>query len=445
MASVIFASVPVHGHVTPLLPLAAELVARGDRVRFLTGARFAAAVLATGAEHVPLPGEADFDDRNVSAHFPERERLSPVKAVAYDLEHIFVRPAPAQYAAIRRLLGDEPADAIVTDPTFAAGALLAGQPATERPPVLVGGVLPLSMPSADLAPFGLGVPPLGGLAGRLRNAVLRAVSDRLFASLDAADREIGRRVLGHEPSIRIMQWLQYADGVIQLTVPSFEYPRPEADPERLTFVGPVSASGSRQHALPDWWAELDGSRPVVHVTQGTIANDDLTELIRPTIDAFADREPLVLVATGGAPVASLGALPGNVRAAEFLPYEELLPRTTVMVTNGGYGGVQFALRHGVPLVVAAGKEDKAEVAARIAWSGVGVRLWAQRPTPAQLRRGVERVLADPSYRQAAGRIGAEIAASPGVAGFVRALDAVIGRRCARVDSRVEPVETCPTV
>ena len=27
--------------------------------------------------------------------------------------------------------------------------------------------------------------------------------------------------------------------------------------------------------MPEWWHELDGSRPVIHVTQGTLANDDL--------------------------------------------------------------------------------------------------------------------------------------------------------------------------
>ena len=60
MTSIIFASVPIHGHVTPLLPLAAELVARGDRVRFLTGSRFAAVVAATGAEHVVFEHELVF-------------------------------------------------------------------------------------------------------------------------------------------------------------------------------------------------------------------------------------------------------------------------------------------------------------------------------------------------------------------------------------------------
>ncbi len=77
-----------------------------------------------------------------------------------------------------------------------------------------------------------------------------------------------------------------------------------------------------------------------------------------------------------------------------------------------------------------------EVAARIAWSGVGVRLRHQRPTPEELRKAVGRVLADPSYAQAAQRVGAEIVASPGAAGFARVVDEAI---CA-----VSPVEPCPT-
>jgi UDP:flavonoid glycosyltransferase YjiC (YdhE family) len=42
-----------------------------------------------------------------------------------------------------------------------------------------------------------------------------------------------------------------------------------------------------------------------------------------------------------------------------------------MVTNGGYGGIQFALAHGVPLVVAGETEEKPDIAARVAWSGAG--------------------------------------------------------------------------
>jgi UDP:flavonoid glycosyltransferase YjiC (YdhE family) len=426
MASFIIASVPVHGHVTPLLPLAGELIARGHQVRFLTGARFADAVRRTGAEHVPLPAEADFDDRTVTEHLPERARLSATKAIAFDIEHVFVRPAAAQYRALRRMLADETAEAVICDPTFAAGPLLGELPADRRPVLVAAGVLPLNHPGPGLAPFGLGLPPLGGAAGAVRNAVLHAATRRLFEPVEAAFAQIAQDVHGHAPSTRVMEWMHRADLLCQLSVPSFEYPRPDA-PATLVFTGPVSTSAPGEHPLPEWWEDLDGSRPVVHVTQGTLANDDLGELVLPTLAALADEDVLVVVATGGAPLSSLGALPANARAAEFLPYDQLMPRLSAYVTNGGYGGAHFALRHGVPIVVAPGQEDKIEVAARIAWSGAGLNLGSRRATPARLRRATGTVLREPRFREAARRIGADIAASPGVAGFADAVETVAGR------------------
>ena len=103
-------------------------------------------------------------------------------------------------------------------------------------------------------------------------------------------------------------------------------------------------------------------------------------------------------------------MPANVRAARFIPFGELLPHVDVMVTNGGYGGVQFALAHGVPLVVAGATEEKPEIAARVAWSGAGINLRTGRPSPSQLRRAVRAALSDPRYREAARRIQGDYAA-----------------------------------
>ena len=49
------------------------------------------------------------------------------------------------------------------------------------------------------------------------------------------------------------------------------------------------------------------------VTQGTVATD-FDDLLRPAITALAEENVLVVVTTGDRDVASLGALPGNVRA-----------------------------------------------------------------------------------------------------------------------------------
>ena len=211
---------------------------------------------------------------------------------------------------------------------------------------------------------------------------------------------------------------------MQFTVRSFEYARSD-EPSTVAFVGPLSATGSRA-SLPEWWADLDGTRPVIHVTQGTVANTDYDQVIAPALRALADDDVLVVVTTGGRPVSTLPPLPVNARAATYLLYDELLPRTSVFVTNGGYGGVQHALRYGVPIVATGGKEDKPEVGARIAWSGVGRRIRSERPTPRALRRDILAVLNQPRYRQAARRVAADMAAAPGFVGLADIVDRLIG-------------------
>jgi UDP:flavonoid glycosyltransferase YjiC (YdhE family) len=165
--------------------------------------------------------------------------------------------------------------------------------------------------------------------------------------------------------------------------------------------------------------------PVVHVTQGTIANRDYRQVIAPALEALAGAEVLVVVSTGGRPLDSLPPLPPNARAAEYLPYDELLPRTAVFVTNGGYGGVQYALRHGVPVVSSGGQEDKPEVAARVAWSGVGRRLRTETPTPAAVGEAVHDVLGDPRYGEAARRVAQSMARAGGMAEVAAVVDALV--------------------
>ncbi|HEX5859717.1 MAG TPA: nucleotide disphospho-sugar-binding domain-containing protein, partial [Microbacterium sp.] len=169
-------------------------------------------------------------------------------------------------------------------------------------------------------------------------------------------------------------------------------------------------------------ARRPGSRqPVVHVTQGT-QNVDPDDLIRPTLEALAAMDVLVIATTGLRDRTELPfAVPANARVSDFVPHSELLPHVDVMVTNGGWGGTLAALSHGVPLVVAGGDLDKPEVAARVAWSGAGVNLKTGRPNAQRVRAAVERVLRDPSFGTSARTIADELAACGGVG---RALDLI---------------------
>jgi UDP:flavonoid glycosyltransferase YjiC (YdhE family) len=194
-------------------------------------------------------------------------------------------------------------------------------------------------------------------------------------------------------------------------VSAFEYPRRELPPT-VRFVGPLRSTDPEQ-CLPSWWADLQRSWPVIHVTQGTMDNIDFGKLLVPALRGLATENVLVVASTGGRPVSALlerlgGPLPSNARVDTFLPYDQLLPYTDVMITNGGFGGVQRALSYGLPLVVAGTTEDKPEVAGRVAWSGTGINLRTGTPSPTRLRRAVRSALADPRYRIEATRLRREI-------------------------------------
>jgi UDP:flavonoid glycosyltransferase YjiC (YdhE family) len=175
---------------------------------------------------------------------------------------------------------------------------------------------------------------------------------------------------------------------------------------------------------PEWWAELDAGRPVVHVTQGTIANGDLDRLIGPTLRALADRDVLVVATTGNEQSAAelRKTAPANARVEAFLPYDQLLGKVDVMITNGGYGGVQFALANGVPLVVAGDTEDKPEIAARVAWTGAGINLRTGSPSSTAVGDAVRRILAEAEFRASAQRLGEQFNQTTPLRSIARALD-----------------------
>ena len=408
MSTYLVCSTPVYGHVAPMLTIAEYLAARGHRVIVLTGSRFAERVEEQGLEFRPLGGNADFDDRDMDSYLPDRDRHSGLALAQYDIQTMFVNTIPAQYRAVEGILASEKPDAILVDGVFAGVSPILLSSSGDRIPVIAIGVTPLSQSSRDVGPYGMAMAPSTSPLGRMRNVALNTLARRV---LFRKTQLVARKALAEvsDTSLRhfIMDASSMFDRFLQLSSSDFEYPRSDLSPN-TRFVGPVIPP-ARFVELPDWWPDLDGNRPIVHVTQGTIDNHDFGRLIRPTIEALKDSDCLVVVSLGGAPIDSLGPVPDNVRVAEFLPYDELLPRTNVFVTNGGFGGVQHALSHGVPIVIAGDTEDKPEVAARVAWSRVGVNLRTGTPTAKDIGTAVETVLSDPIYRVRAQRLAVSIA------------------------------------
>ncbi|WP_432542545.1 glycosyltransferase [Kineococcus sp. SYSU DK002] len=406
MASVLLTSLPVPGHLGPVLAVAVGLAERGHRVRVLTGGGFREQVERAGVRFVELP-----DDAFVLPDQLERPIPGGPRGVGVALEQVFVRRTAPQFAAVRRALAAEPADVVVTELLFMGTYPLLAS--AHRPRVVLLGISPLPVRGGGTAPYGLGLAPARGPLARARNAALSAVVDRLlFARPERTLAREFQRLTGTPPEVSLFDLPLRTDAVVQLCPPGLEYPRPGLRVP-IHFAGPlpVPPPGLPE---PPWWADLDAGRPVVHVTQGTVANTDLHRLVVPTLRALADRPVLVVVSTGGRPVEDVGPVPANARVSTFLDYGRFLPRVDVLVTNGGYGTVNLALAHGIPLVVSGRTEDKAEVGARVAWSGAGIDLRTDRPRPQRLSDAVGRVLTEPGFARAAGRLRAEIGTAGGL-------------------------------
>lgn len=271
------------------------------------------------------------------------------------------------------------------------------------------GMSALPFISRDIAPFGLGVQPNPSIIGLLQNQLLNFFSNAILmrdvrVHLDRVRSGVGLAPKGQDFFTAALSPFLYLQG----TTSSFEYPRRDLPPQ-IHFIGTFLPPAPTDFVPPDWWQDLQGELPVVHVTQGTVATQ-ARDLIEPTIQALANEDVLVVVTTGGQATDNLKlqAMPANVRIEFFIPHAHLLPHVDVMVTNGGFNGVQIALANGVPMVTAGQTEEKPEICARVQWTKTGINLKTSTPTSAQIREAVKTILSVPTYKQNAQRFQKEI-------------------------------------
>lgn len=171
----------------------------------------------------------------------------------------------------------------------------------------------------------------------------------------------------------------------------------------------------------------DGHRPLVYVSLGTAFNVESGDLFARVIAGLRDLPVDVLVTVGNEiDPAEHGPQPANVMIERFVPQWSVLPRSDLVVSHGGSGGVIGALAHGLPLVVLPLGADQPHNAARVEALGVGQVLDAVTATPDEVQAAVAQVLADPVPRAAAERLGDQCAALPPPAEAVAWLEDLAG-------------------
>jgi hypothetical protein len=361
-------------------------------------------------------------------------------------QYVFVEFIRGALADLEDELRREPADVVIADNGSAVVEAIHQKLGI---PWAVYGMSVITMSSRDTAPFGLALQPSSTPLGRLRNKFLYWLVERvIFREASQYNQQL-RRDVGLPPLQRsIFDFAKDADLYLQSGAPSFDYPRTDL-PENVHFIGAPIPEPPAGWIPPSWWGQVFPSpsrgqvshstfvnkdltpsvrgqassstheiedltpslpspapslggqvsgKRVVLVTQGTI-NNDFDQLICPAIRALADENILVIVTTGSRnpEEVEIDPLPSNVIVERFIPYAHLMPHVDLLLTNGGFGSIQIALAHGVPVVAIGKTEEKPEIANRVNYAGVGIGLKALIPTEMQIREAVRTVLSVPAY------------------------------------------------
>jgi MGT family glycosyltransferase len=415
-----------------MLAVAQHLKSVGHDVTFHTSENFRGKMESSGVRFVTMTGKANYDYRRFN-ELEGYKNLSDEDQKILLLKTWFAETIPDQHESIQKILRETPTDLILVDTMLMGSFPMLLGPRHKRPPIICCGVNPMILSSRDC---GILLPPANTLEGQQQIA---EENQRIHATFQPAgdhmDSVMERYGVPPMPHFFVDCMYLLPDMFLQFTAEAFEYPRSDM-PETVRFIGPILPSRTVEFEEPAWWPELDGSRPVVLITQGTLANHDLNEVIQPALVGLADEKVTVIVAAGRSDTQTI-AVPENARVASFIPFDRILPKVDVLVTNGGYGAVNHAFSLGVPIVVAGESEDKNFVAARIGWTGAGINLNSRYATAGQIRNAVRTILTNQQYRNEAQRLQANFSHYNALDELARTVDALIAQ--VRDASMPEPV------
>jgi UDP:flavonoid glycosyltransferase YjiC (YdhE family) len=239
----------------------------------------------------------------------------------------------------------------------ALGAELEGVPVA----TLIPHIYPLGAPGFPPYAFGARLPRT--VIGR---TAWRAVQRPIETGLRIGQRELNetRGRLGLAPVERLYGGLSERL-VMVATFPGLEYPREW--PDSVHVIGPLM------------W-------------EPSTAQDPTGRMLHAAVTGLADADVRVLATTNHRlPTKPLKVGPKQM-LVDWMSYAETMPQADLVICHAGHGTLVRALSCGVPVVAVPHVGDMAENAARLDWSGAGVRLPWRLLSPTTLRLAVQRAL-----------------------------------------------------
>ncbi len=399
MAKYVFLNIPARGHVNPTLPVAQELVRRGQDVSYYLTEEYRDVVEATGAVFQPyeskigtMPPPPSFSSGEGGA--PAGQQMGPAFLLP-DMDNV-----PPQIIA--RIRAEQP-DAIIYDFMCAWARTVIDE--VQVPAIAMRATY------ASNEHFNL----LEHMRARMQNMPgAREVMERMRAMMGAQDGS------GPHPMSVIFRTLAHSEALNIIFMPKEFQPEAETFDDHYVFVGPSILPRPEATDFP--FDRLSSERPLLYISLGSVFNNQ-PEFYQHCFAAFADQPWQVVLSIGKrTDLAALGPIPENFLLSPYVPQLEILPRTQLFVTHAGTNSIMESMYFGVPMVLIPQQPEQQMHALRVQDIGLGVMLDRASVNATTLREAVERVAQDPSYRERMQPVQQSVRTA---GGYQRAADAIM--------------------
>lgn len=379
MKKIAFFCIPAHGHTNPMLPVAAELVRRGNAVRFYSFNEFEKKIKNAGAEFIScdpfLPELTEQEEaglKNVSTTEMTIQDIRITLSMNDFLEQEFKSFQP---------------DVVYTDSVCFWGKLNAWK---HKVPMVV---------STSTFAF-------NQMSSCYMKNSPKELADMIFG-LPRISRELkklepyGYHVKG---ALSLVQSDNDTDSIVY-TSRRFQ-PYAESFSGHYDFVGPSVFS----KILP----EKEKERPLIYISMGTVINDR-PDFYGKCIDALKDMDADVIISCGNVVnIEELGELPDHIKVYSYVDQLDVLSKADAFITHCGMNSVSESLYMAAPMVLYPQTGEQYAVARRVTEIGAGIML---KDDSAQgIRASIRKILDNKTYGDAAACCSEDFRACSGTAG-----------------------------
>jgi len=406
------------GNAPPQLAVTRALVERGHEVRVLAHRATRARVQSTGAEFVEFRHsfpEMDLTRRETDTLRDWEPRTFIGRRRRLLETALFAFVGDVAIDCVERLV-EWPADVVVFDWMLIGAAVAAerlGLPAV----TLVH--CPYTLPVAGAPTMGLGLRPMPGPLGSVRDRVLAAAVTRFMAPTGNCVVGQARAEQGLAPLARWEDQLLGVRAIYMMTAPELDFASRGALPANVHYVGPAFEPFERGWRSP--WPESN-SDPLVVIGFSTSYMNQVP-LVQRVLDAVAGLPVRALLTAGPALECDRLRIPHNTSVSAFVPHRSVFPHASLVVTHAGWQTINAALADCVPLVCVPDGRDQPDNAARVVAAGAGVRV-SKKASVRKLRATIARALADPALKEGARAMSLALARSDGAPKVAEAVERI---------------------